>query len=75
MKGISEIVFEVEDPERVMAALAPEAEDQVQKSEVSLDLCEEGLLLRIESEDVVSFRAAINTWIRLVDIALDMVKV
>jgi KEOPS complex subunit Pcc1 len=75
MKGIGEIVFEVEDPGRVMAALAPEAEDQVQKSEVSLDLCEEGLLLRIESEDVVSFRAAINTWIRLVDIALDMVKV
>ncbi|MCR3883497.1 KEOPS complex subunit Pcc1 [Methanotrichaceae archaeon M04Ac] len=75
MKGIGEIVFEVEDPERVMAALAPEAEDQVQKSEISLHACEEGLLLRIESDDVVSFRAAMNTWIRLVDIALDMVKV
>ena len=55
--------------------LAPEAEDQIQRSEVLLAACEEGIRLKIESEDVVSLRAALNTWIRLVDIAIKMVKV
>lgn len=75
MKGRGDIVFDMEDPGRVLAALAPEAEDRVQRSEITLQTCDEGLLLTIESEDLVSFRAALNTWIRLIDIALDMVKV
>lgn len=75
MKGLGEFVFEMEDPKRVLAALGPEAEDPVQRSEIALEPCDEGLLLRIQSEDLVSFRAALNTWIRLIDIALKMVKV
>ena len=75
MKGRAEIIFEMEDPERVLAALGPEAEDPVQRSEISLEACDGGLLLRIQGEDLVSLRAALNTWIRLIDIALKMVKV
>jgi KEOPS complex subunit Pcc1 len=75
MRGRADLAFEVDDPEKVYNALAPEAEDQVQRSEVRLETCEEGILLCIESEDVVSLRAALNTWIRLVKIALEMVKV
>lgn len=75
MKGCGEFVFKMEDPERVLAALGPETEDPVQRSKIALEPCDEGLLLRIQSEDLVSFRAALNTWIRLIDIALDMVKV
>lgn len=65
----------MEDPGRVLAALGPEAQDPIQRSEIVLEACDEGLLLKIEGEDLVSLRAALNTWIRLIDIALDMVKV
>lgn len=75
MRGRADLVFEVDDPERVYEALAPEALDQVQRSEIQLETCEGGILLSIESEDVVSLRAALNTWIRLVKIAMEMVLV
>lgn len=75
MKGRADLVFEVDDCERVYHALAPEALDQVQRSEIRLETCEGGILLSVESEDVVSLRAALNTWIRLVKIALEMVNV
>jgi KEOPS complex subunit Pcc1 len=75
MKGRADLLFEVDDPERVRLALAPEALDQVQRSEVRLETCKGGLRLSVESEDVVSLRAALNTWIRLVKIAMEMVLV
>jgi KEOPS complex subunit Pcc1 len=75
MRGRADLVFEVDDPERVYEALAPEALDQVQRSEIQLETCEGGILLSVESEDVVSLRAALNTWIRLVKIAMEMVLV
>jgi KEOPS complex subunit Pcc1 len=75
MRGSADLVFEVDGPERVYEALAPEALDQVQRSEIRLETCDEGIRLCVESEDVVSLRAALNTWIRLVKIALEMVKV
>jgi len=65
----------MEDPGRVLAALGPEAEDPIQRSEINLEACDRGLLIEIQSEDLVSFRAALNTWIRLIDIASKMVKV
>ncbi|HNR57929.1 MAG: KEOPS complex subunit Pcc1 [Methanothrix sp.] len=75
MRGSAEIAFEVEGPCGILAALAPEAEDQVQRSLVRLEAWEGGILLKVEGEDLVSLRAALNTWIRLVDIAIKMVKV
>ncbi|MGC9515275.1 KEOPS complex subunit Pcc1 [Methanocrinis sp.] len=75
MRGRTDITFKVDDPDRVYKALAPEAEDAVQRSEVRLETCQEGIRLEIESEDLVSLRAALNTWIRLVDIAMEMVLV
>ena len=75
MKGRADLLFEVEDPERVCLALAPEALDQVQRSEIRLEAWESGIHLSIESEDMVSLRAALNTWIRLVKIAMEMVLI
>jgi KEOPS complex subunit Pcc1 len=75
MRGRADLVFEVDDPDRVYEALAPESLEQVQRSEIRLETCEGGLRLTVESEDVVSLRAALNTWIRLVKIAMEMVLV
>ncbi|MHC1631423.1 MAG: KEOPS complex subunit Pcc1 [Methanotrichaceae archaeon] len=75
MNGRADLVFGLEDSEKVYKALVPEAGDKIQRSNVHLELCPEGIKLGIESEDVVSLRAALNTWIRLVKIAWEMVKV
>lgn len=74
MKGRADLVFELDNVEEVYQALAPEAEEQIHRSVICLDKCSEGIRLKIESEDLVSLRAALNTWIRLIKIAWEMVK-
>ena len=59
----------------VYRALAPEAEDRIQRSDVSLEIIEEGIKLCVNSEDVVSLRTALNTWIRLIKITWEMMRV
>jgi len=75
MKGRADLIFEIDEPDAVYEALVPESEDKVQRSEIHLEMCPEGIRLSVKSEDVVSLRAALNTWIRLVKIAWEMVKV
>ncbi len=75
MKGCAEFVFETEEPEKVYQALIPELEDECNRSNVDLALCEGFIKLKIEGNDVVSIRAALNTWIRLVKIAFEMVNI
>jgi KEOPS complex subunit Pcc1 len=75
MKGRADLVFELEDAEKVYQALAPEVDEQIQRSVICLNKCSEGIRLKIESDDLVSLRAALNTWIRLIKIAWEMVKV
>jgi KEOPS complex subunit Pcc1 len=60
---------------KVYEALKPEL--QASPSERSrVGLKEEGGLLKlfIEAEDVISLRAALNTWLRLIKIAEEMVN-
>jgi KEOPS complex subunit Pcc1 len=75
MKGCAELVFEMDEPEMVYRALIPETQDRMARSSVDLALCENSIVLRIEGGDVSSLRAALNTWIRLVKIAFEMVNI
>jgi KEOPS complex subunit Pcc1 len=75
MRSCAELLLEMEEPEKVYQALKPEAEDEMHRSHVDLALCSRGLSLKIEGDDVVSLRAALNTWIRLVKIAMEMVTI
>ena len=45
-----------------------------ERSKVSLELSGDTLKLFVVAEDVVSLRAAINTWLRLIKIAEDMLN-
>lgn len=75
MKGYLDLQFETEDPERIYRSLAPESDDQLQRSRVKLEVIPDGIWLRIEGDDIASIRAALNTWIRLIKIAWEMVNV
>ena len=75
MKGCAELIFESKEAELIYQALAPEVEDELHRSNVSLGLEDESIRLKIWGEDTTSLRAALNTWIRLVNIAFEMVNI
>jgi len=74
MKGCAEIVFETAHYNEIYQALAPELPDELHRSNVELDPGAGFIRLKILGEDAVSLRAALNTWIRLVKIAIEMVS-
>ena len=74
MKGYAEFVFESEQAPVIYQALLPELEDELHRSSVMLGLEDGSIRLNIRGEDTVSLRAALNTWIRLVKIAFEMVS-
>ena len=74
MKGCAQFVFESAHAQEVYAALAPEADDDLHRSSVKLGLEGNSIKLDIRGEDTASLRAALNTWIRLVKIAFEMVS-
>ena len=75
MKGCIELLFETEEPERIYRALTPELEDELHRSSVNLTVCDDGIGLKINGNDVASLRAALNTWVRLIKIAFEMVNI
>jgi len=74
MKGCTEFVFESTHAGEIYQALAPELDDELHRSNVKLGLEDGSIRLKIRGEDTVSLRAALNTWIRLVKIAFEMVS-
>ncbi|NMC09365.1 MAG: hypothetical protein GYA39_00070 [Methanothrix sp.] len=75
MKGCAQFVFDAAEPEMIYKALVPELNDELHRSSVEMVLREGSLSLLVRGEDVASFRAALNTWIRLVKIAFEMVNI
>jgi KEOPS complex subunit Pcc1 len=74
MKGCAQFVFESRHAEVIYQALAPELDDELHRSNVSMGLEDGSIRLKIRGEDTASLRAALNTWIRLVKIAFEMVS-
>lgn len=74
MKGWAELIFETPHSQEIYEALAPEQDDDIHRSNVELVKGDCFVRLKIQAEDVVSLRAALNTWIRLIKIAIEMVS-
>lgn len=75
MRGCAEFIFETREATKIYQALTPELEDELARSNVDLVRCNDSVQLRIEGNDIVSLRAALNTWIRLIKIAFEMVNI
>jgi KEOPS complex subunit Pcc1 len=74
MKCCAEFVFESSQAQEIYEALHPELDDELHRSSVTLEAEEGFIRLKILGKDTVSLRAALNTWIRLVKIAFEMVS-
>lgn len=71
MLGCAELIIEAKEPQLLMMALSPELQDDLHK-DVRMELCGSAIKLTAEGKDISSLRAALNTWIRLVRIALEI---
>jgi len=72
-----EAVFEFRTPvaERIYVSVMPESED-MGRSFASIELTgEDSLKLSVRADDVSALRAALNTWLRLINIADEMQEV
>ncbi len=75
MKGRADFTFEVDSPKQIFQALAPELEDELSRSKVRLIQGPHWIRMTIDGEDIVSIRAALNTWMRLIKIAFEMTSI
>ena len=59
----------------VYESLVPELQEVLtDRSRITLELAGETLRLAVAAEDIVSMRAAVNTWLRLIRISDDMLN-
>ncbi len=73
MKLVTESVFETNAALSVYRSLLPEIESQV-TDRSSINLRSEGsyLYLIVEADDLISMRSTLNTWLRLIQVALEV---
>jgi KEOPS complex subunit Pcc1 len=63
----------MDDPEAVYRSILPELESTVtDRSSVDVEVRESSLVMRVSSDDIISMRSTLNTWLRLVQIAHDV---
>jgi|GEM_PF-237271 len=60
------------DANAIYRALQPELGEEYQRTKTTLELKDSVLLLNVEADDVVSMRAALNGWLRLIKITYEM---
>lgn len=56
----------------IYESLLPELEEEYQRTRSTLRLEQDTLILNVEADDLVSMRAALNGWLRLVKISCEM---
>lgn len=65
-----------DDSRLVYESLKPELQAvPSERSKIGLELSGQQLILTIFAEDIISLRAAVNTWLRLVKISEEMLNV
>lgn len=77
MKLSAEFTFETETAEKIYQAILPELNDNFsERSKIGLILEDaDRLVLTVKAEDTVSLRSALNTWLRLIQIAQEVLEV
>jgi KEOPS complex subunit Pcc1 len=56
----------------IYEALLPELAEDYQRAKTTLTLKADSLILSVEANDLVSMRAALNGWLRLIKISNEM---
>jgi len=73
---LAEFEFRLGKTARVVyESLLPELGEDYQRTKTTLKLNENLLILKVEANDIVSMRAALNGWLRLIKITTEMCSI
>ena len=73
MMLLAEFQFDFESNSRIIyESLLPELEEEYQRTRSALRLEKDILYLNVEAGDIISMRAALNGWLRLIKISCEM---
>jgi KEOPS complex subunit Pcc1 len=73
MLVLAEFEFDAGKFSRIIyEALLPELAEDYQRTKTTLALKDNSLILNVEANDLVSMRAALNGWLRLIKITYEM---
>jgi len=74
-KAVFEFDFDSSaDAEILLESLKPEIKHKIPKTDVSINIDKEKLILEINANDITSLRAACNSYLRWLKIAFDIEK-
>ncbi len=63
------------EAKNIYEALLPEVSQDYQRTRTTLRLDSDSLILNVEASDIVSMRAALNGWLRLIRISHEMCSI
>ncbi|WP_340818786.1 KEOPS complex subunit Pcc1 [Methanolobus sp. WCC4] len=67
---VTRSVFRTSEASSIYRSLKPELESQVtDRSSVDMGVEDSSLILTVRSDDLVSMRSTLNTWLRLIQVA------
>ncbi len=70
---LAEFEFDLGSTARIIyESLIPELDEEYQRTKTTLKLKDGLLVLNVEANDIISMRAALNGWLRLIKIASEM---
>ncbi len=76
MLVLAEFEFDIGSIEQIIyESLQPELEEEYQRTKTTLRLENNLLILNVEAHDIVSMRAALNGWLRLIKITHEMCSI
>jgi len=75
METTAESVFETDKAPLIYRALLPEIETTVtERSEIRVQAFKDRLILKVIAADLVSLRSTMNTWLRLIQVAYEVLE-
>ncbi|WP_321418805.1 KEOPS complex subunit Pcc1 [uncultured Methanomethylovorans sp.] len=75
MEATAESVFGTDKALLIYRALLPEIETTVtERSEIHMQVLKDRLILKVIAADLVSLRSTMNTWLRLIQVAYEVLE-
>lgn len=75
METAAESIFETDKAFLIYKILMPEIETQVtERSRINLHVFKDKLILKVVASDLVSLRSTMNTWLRLIQVAYEILE-
>lgn len=74
MSNRAELSFKTDRPDIIMGALAPELSEKIPRTKISVESLEGAVMVKIEADDQNALRAALNSYIRWMNVAAETTK-